>query len=307
MLKSRGGYSFYKGDEQSGLVQKLFSNNVYFSCTAHDFNSSITVIEETDIWSCVWANKDFGMWLFVETLIFGVILVIALRTHSIFKSKEARLERAREAFTRGVAHDMKTPLAIMKNCCECYLEGVNINKNDEYVQTVYDEADKMNESVIAFLNYNRLMTKDYIVREEFDLSEIISSQVEKNMPLAKIRELNVEINIRDGHSYKGDKILIELAAGNYISNAFKYALEGGTVRIELDDEKKFSVYNDCAEISQEKYLEFWNILERGQEDRNRSDKSHGMGLPIVARICELHGIKCWTRSCIGGVIFMMQF
>ena len=79
--------------------------------------------------------------LFVYLQIGGIILAVGVT--GIY-SKQKQLDKMRIDLTNGVAHEMKTPLAVIKNYGECMKEEVNVKKNTYYLDSIIDESDRMN-------------------------------------------------------------------------------------------------------------------------------------------------------------------
>ena len=102
-------------------------------------------------------------------LIFYFIVVITLC--KILK-KAKKLDEAKIAFTSAAAHELKTPLAIIENQCECIMENIAPEKNSEYVKSIYNESLRMNKLVATLLQYNRLASTESIAKERCDLIDI---------------------------------------------------------------------------------------------------------------------------------------
>lgn len=96
--------------------------------------------------------------LFVYIQIGGIILAVGI-TGIYLKQKQ--LDKMRIDLTNGVAHEMKTPLAVIKNYGECMKEEVNVEKNAYYLESIIDESDRMNMLIINMLNYSRYSNRSY--------------------------------------------------------------------------------------------------------------------------------------------------
>lgn len=241
----------------------------------------------------------------ISCIILFVLLIIVTECFMIRSDiKKDRFERAKNSFTRGVAHDMKTPLAIISNLCECYLEGIAPEKNDSYVSDIYKEAGKMNEEIVAFLEYNKLSQMDKIKKEKISFSQLVNEQVERYKPLMQARQLLTNIN---GEIYiYANREYLALAVSNYISNAIKFSPSDGRIDINLTA-NEFSVTNTCDSTEFINDKSIWDIMTTRDKARNRSNGSTGMGLPITAEICRVNGIKCGAADRNGKAYFFMTF
>lgn len=294
-------------EEQKSLIK----DDTYIDVTRtymriDDEEDWIYIVGTRNLYKYAFKSQTFFRWMILETAMFSILILLSGWAYGKYYDSKIRLERARVAFTKGVAHDMKTPLAIIKNCCECYLDDVAPEKNREYVQSIMEVADRMNEEVISFLSYNRLINQNKIEKDEIDFSKLVQKQVDKHLPFADTRHVRVKCEIEPKVILACDEKMMEVAVGNYLSNAIKYCAKRGNVEVKLDKNGELSVYNDCETFSQEQSENMWHVLEKGQADRNTSDGTHGMGLPIVSEICRIHNIKCGCKSTPSGVIFYMK-
>ena len=83
-----------------------------------------------------------------------------------------QLERER-AFTRAAAHELKTPLAILRTHAEALREDITPEKREQYLDIVLDESDRMAELVGRLLELSRLESGAALNRETVDLSALV--------------------------------------------------------------------------------------------------------------------------------------
>jgi hypothetical protein len=239
-------------------------------------------------------------------IFFAVVLVIALFiANKMYKKSRAQMV-SRRAFTGAVAHEMKTPLAIIQNQCECLLENVAPEKHDEYINSILEESQRMNGFVKTFLQYNRLNSAQKVQKKECDLTATVNEELEKYRALFEGKKLQLTCNVAQGVTAKGTRELLSLAVGNYLSNAVRYTEAGGKVEVTLTA-KRFSVYNDCQGLPQDERQRIWDVLYREDAMRSRTGNSTGMGLPICRRIFELLGCRYGCSNVDRGVEFYFSF
>lgn len=264
------------------------------------------------------ANELLSSFIYKTSIVmlFAIFFIITILLIIVFDKvydKNEQINIARDAFTKGVAHDMKTPLAIIRNLCECIMEGVAPEKNDEYIESIYDEAGRMNDEVLSFMQYNRLSVTSEIDKEKINLSDLINDQIERHMQLAEGKELDIKTDICENMYYEGNRELLEIAVANYLSNAIKYTMDKAKIDINLK-EGMFEVLNESTSFGLNDINGIWEVMSRGDRSRNRDDNSSGMGLPITAHICRLHRIKNGVNIITDpeyrikrGVRFYMEF
>lgn len=245
----------------------------------------------------------------VQSMLLISLGVIILLVANYLYKKNQKLEVSRQMFTSAVAHELKTPVAIIQNQCECILEDIAPKKNKEYVKSVYDEATVMNRMIMAFLQYNRLQTVTQIEREKCNLRDIVENEIQKYEDLIEEAGLVLEVELEDKVNAVVNKELLTVVVGNYLSNAYKYTETGRCVKVLLRwDNKKayFEVFNEGGYIDPKYKEAIWDVLGRQDEARNRKTGSSGMGLPICQKILELHGFEYGYENVENGVKFWFR-
>ena len=200
----------------------------------------------------------FTFYLFV---MFAVVTVCILCAATRLYNRQERFESSKRAFVSAAAHELKTPLAVIQNQCECILDGINPEKNQDYVQSVYEEAVRMNGIVKSLLAFNRLSDITEIRKEKCSLSEMAGETVQKYSAFADTVTITSQIEENISAVCNGE--LISIAMDNYLSNAVKYATGEKRINVQLsasDNRFTFKVWNDFdGEIE---VKEIWDIFAR---------------------------------------------
>ena len=248
-------------------------------------------------------HTSFTESLLLITILFAFVYVFVIVAASKLYDKNQKLNQSLRAFTSAAAHELKTPLAVIQNQCECIIENVAPEKNEDYIKSVYDEAVRMNGIVSSFLQYNRLVNADKLQKEKCSLSEIVLTETEKYKAFADMRGVTINAEISaDEITVNCNRDLISMAVDNYLSNAIKYATGEKRVTVKLQN-GRFSVYNTCEGISADTAESMWDILSRDNKARTKDGTSTGMGLPICAEIFKAHGYEYGYRNAKDGVEF----
>lgn len=213
-------------------------------------------------------------------------IALTLVNHYINKNKA---EKAKYIFTNAIAHELKTPLAVIENQSEFILEGVNADKNLEYTKSIYSQTLRMSSLLNNLLRYNKLSSLSKIDKQKTELSSIINTELEKYASLAESKNISLSADLEETQINCNTE-LIALVIDNFISNAIKFSKENAEVKIILKN-KKLSVINPTEkELSKD----IWDMLYT--EDEARGDKSTGMGLPISKVILQLHNYKYGLKN-----------
>lgn len=296
---------------QQGMYQKgLYGNNGIFgpekseqSSTFGDKNNKYTAyyIFQYDVFYN--ATKSYTFQYGIQILVFIFIfvsLILSIGACKIFRKKK-EFDDAKEAFTSGAAHELKTPITIINNQCECLIKNVSPEKNSEYIAAIYRQNKHMSALVNKLLQFNRI-SKETLNKTKFDIKALAEEEINKYKMLADEHGITIETNL-DSKEVNADRDLIALVIDNYLSNAVKNTKNGGKIRVEFSD-KKLGVFNEGKPIDSRISGKIWEVFTRSEE--NDVITSHGMGLATCKKILELHKFKYGYLNRLSGVEFYFE-
>ena len=216
---------------------------------------------------------------------------------------EAELNNAQDAESRrkelisNLAHELKTPLAVIHSYCEGLQLDIAPEKRDRYIQTLLEETDRMDTMVKQMQDLSHLDTgKVELITESFSLDSMIRSVAEKFQPMIAEKQLILHLPM-DNIQMNADISRMEQVITNYLSNAVKYTPEGGQILVKAVQEQPgltFSITNTAAHLSDKALERIYDSFYR--VDTARTEKSTGLGLAIVKGIISLHGGECYVSN-----------
>lgn len=216
---------------------------------------------------------------------------LALATDTVNQMLE-QLEQIVQTLARmsdSIAHDLRTPLSRLQGQLDLLKQ--HSDPSGELIEAVQDEADALLQTFNALLRIAQVESgrKKQGFRQ-FDLAEVVRDVGELYAPVF------VEKAIRFSHvapksevEYTGDRNLWMQALSNLVENALKYTPEGGEVRLELslDGARPRVTLTDSGPGIPKSERE--NVFRRFYRlQRHRGAKGNGLGLSLVAAVCELH-------------------
>ncbi|MEI7947989.1 MAG: ATP-binding protein [bacterium] len=226
------------------------------------------------------------------------------------KAEEAviQLAKARNKFTSVVSHELRSPLATIKEATNLVLEEVLGPVNDEQrdmLNTAKSNIDRLGRLVNDVLAYQKMdagkMQYDF---QENDVNEIIKEANRSALLLAGERKSDIVMELgADIPRLKCDKDKIMQVIFNLMSNGIKYS-ESGPVVIQtrlVNREIQFSVQDSGQGIYPEEINEMFKPFSHG---KGRKKGGTGLGLSITKEIVLAHNGRIWVESEVGkGSIF----
>lgn len=218
-----------------------------------------------------------------------------LQLIEVFNQMMQRLERSfhqASRFSADAAHELKTPLAILQGELERALQQADSGSElQQSLSNLLDEVRRLGSIVRKLLLLSLADAgKMRLQRVEVDLSEVLAELVEDMEMLAP--HLAVELKIAPGLRILGDRDLLVQVLQNLISNAIKYNLPAGWMRIEARDKGLIvcvTVSNSSHDIPAKERERIFDRFHRGDPAHTRHIEGLGLGLSLSREIARAHG------------------
>ena len=219
---------------------------------------------------------------------------------------QKQIEQMRREFVANVSHEMKTPLALLQLYSENLKNNIENIDRDYYCETIIEETEYLNKMVKSMLDISAIESGvSRLLIEEFNLSQLCTSFVDKMRPMLEPFKVNLVIN--EEVNINADPKLIEQVMRNYLTNAITHTAKGDEIKIELsriNNKAIFSVYNQGEQITKEHQENIWNSFYKSDKARVRTTTGNvGLGLYIVKTIIEKHSGNYYVENKDNGVSF----
>ena len=251
------------------------------------------------------AAADYMKYVYLGSAVF-VAACIVFAAYTLEKSyrKNAETEAQRRDFTNAMAHEMKTPLGVIRGFAENLLEDPETGKREYYLRQIIGQTEEMDGAVKEMIQVSRLDSEDLALsRERIDLSELLEEEMERIAVRTEERRIEVRLRHTGAVIVEGDRALLEKAFRCLLDNAVSYNRDEGIITIDVDEERCVMA-NTGDPIPEEDLSRVCEMLWTGsREGRTRaSEEKHlGMGLYLADRIFRLHGMKMTVENTQDGV------
>jgi len=192
--------------------------------------------------------------------------------------------------TDTVAHDLRTPLARLRNRLErASLNSDSSIKHNEEKASLVKDVDGLLKTFNSLLSLSSLESgRQGFKFEEFDLEKVVHDAVDLYIPLAEEKNQIVEIDSKAIY-YKGDRDLFFQVVANLLDNAIKFTHVEGTIKITLNETsnvKTIVIQDNGSGIPHSSVEKAFDRFYRDQEHQHI--EGSGLGLSLVNAVLKLH-------------------
>jgi len=217
-------------------------------------------------------------------------------------SREKLVEQMKSQFVSVAAHQLRTPLSIIKWSLSLLIEEGNLNEEEkDLVTKAYQTNDRMINLVNDLLNVARIEEGRLVYQPKIvEFAEIVQSVCDSLKDFAAQKNIEFSFkNTKDKKIVKVDVEKLSLAVKNLVENALRYTPEGGKVTITLQRKGKevlFSVKDTGVGIPKDQQDRIFTKFFRGANVIRMQTEGSGLGLFITKNIIEAHKGKIWFKS-----------
>lgn len=209
------------------------------------------------------------------------------------------IETLKTDFVSNVSHEMKTPIAIIKNYAEL-LQKDNLTETErkEYALAIEEASVRLSELIGNILKLNKLENQRMLLETTvYDVSRQLSDCILQFEDAWDEKEIELEVELEDYAPIKAEESLLVLVWNNLLSNAIKFTEHGGTItirQVSYEDKIEVTVSDTGCGMSKESQKHIFDKFYQG--DVSHSKEGNGLGLALVKRVLELLDGKITVES-----------
>ena len=222
-------------------------------------------------------------------------------TERTYRQRE-RLEAQRRDFINIMAHEIKTPLGVIRGFSENMKENPGTKKREYYLDQIIRQTEEVDSLVKEMITTSK--AADWKQVKIGDVLISVRSVIEDEMDRLEVqteeKRLNVTLRCEDDWMLPADRKLLEQAFFAILSNAVSYNREEGRIRIVL---KKgiCTIENTGDNIPPEHLPHVCEMFYTVNQSRGGREKHLGMGLYLARQIFAMHGAELKVENTEEGV------
>lgn len=303
-----GADGIYSDEELISLAEKVKKkekgriSELIYIVTENDGEILVSLMDNTVF------NENFTR-LFVFTLVFGVIAIIAITFISVhianrIVSPMEETYKKQKQFTSDAGHELKTPIAAVAANTELLRREIGENK---WLENVVYENERMSDLVGQLLFLSKAENSD-VPKEIIDLSKLVAGEVLPLEALAFEKGKQIESDVGKDITVEGNTSQLRQLVSILLDNALSHGT-GDTIGLSLHNEHHSAVIkvsNESEELSKEQITHLFDRFYRTDESRTDTGSHYGLGLSIAQAVTEAHGGKIHAEYKDGRVIFTVS-
>jgi two-component system, OmpR family, phosphate regulon sensor histidine kinase PhoR len=215
------------------------------------------------------------------------------------------LDELKSNFLSLMSHDLKTPIAKVQALTERLTrEGSNLSEEQKQIlSSVHKSNDELAQYIVSLLNFQKIESQEMkLQKKSNDINLVIEDVVNRLLPLAKEKEIEVELVLEPMFAIEFDEQLIKQVLSNLIDNAIKYNNSGTKVTVrtfDLGEKIEVLVEDNGVGIEPDQMAKLFKKFSRSEKGTSERVKGTGLGLYLAKYFLELHGGSIQVESELG--------
>jgi two-component system sensor histidine kinase QseC len=223
-------------------------------------------------------------------------------------------ERERR-FTRTAAHELKTPLAVLRLNIENALASEDQGSQAYALNNIVRGVDRTDRLIQQLLMHSRIEAKQRHVFKNINIASLMREVIALLAPLALKNHQDISYTGPDEYIIQGEAIFLSILFSNLIDNAIRYSGENSEIKIILSVEQSESLHNTVKVLVQDNGPPIPTavrdkIFEKFFRAHSEKGDGAGLGMAIAAEAAKLHGASIsllpYDQTLLNSFFFTMS-
>ena len=210
------------------------------------------------------------------------------------KQQLEQLEEQKKQFFRHVSHELKTPLASLREGTDLMAEGVvgELGKQQQEVVNILQQNSRELQRLIEnLLDFNHSLEQSSLQYQQLSLDELITDLLSPYQMQIQRRRLKLRLQPQPLCCY-ADPGKLRTSLDNLISNAVNYSEQGGNILISWHSHNSWlniDIANSGEPIPEQDAARIFEPFFQGKASRGGAIKGSGIGLSVARECINVQG------------------
>lgn len=209
---------------------------------------------------------------------------------NLMRSRLHALELQKSSFIRHISHELKTPLAAIREGTELMYDnsvGALNSDQQEVTKIIRNSTTRLQRLIEELLNFNIVLDSTSLQDKEIiNFSALIEQVLSERILDIKRKSLIIEKHFTD-LTFESNTKQLTVIIDNLLSNAIKYSPDFGVITLSAlmnDQQLSFSVSDQGEGITTSQQDKIFDAFYQGTPPKDYNIKSSGLGLTIVKEL-----------------------
>jgi two-component system OmpR family sensor kinase/two-component system sensor histidine kinase BaeS len=216
----------------------------------------------------------------------------------------AESEAVRQRMTSDIAHELRSPVSVMRGQLEAMMDGV-FPLNTEQLVVVYDQTLHLGRLIEDL----RTLTRAEARRLPLEMTRVSPNTFAQRVvadfaPLAQEESIALNADIAPALPFiQADADRLRQILANLLANALAHTPSGGSITVKAartETGVRFAVADTGPGLTSEQAAHVFERFYRADDARQRDRGGSGLGLAITQELVKLHGGRIWVESAPGA-------
>ena len=198
-------------------------------------------------------------------------------------------------YNENAAHEIQTPLAIIRSKTELLMQNKNLRKDSiRLIKSINEATNRLYKLNQSLLIISKIENQYYHEIIEISLREVVAVCLDNYREIMQLRNISIEFEASSQAMVKMNEVLADVLVSNLLSNAIRYNIDKGFIKCHIDDHS-LVISNSGLPLHFDPELLF-RRFQKGSDN----PQSVGLGLSIVRKITDNYRMKI-SYTCIGNI------
>lgn len=268
-----------------------------------------------ELWLDKLVNESMAEFLlyFFEAAVILLVAGLSFWLSGLTLRPIERMHKQQKTFIADAAHELRTPLSVMKTGTESLLADKAATKGDHQIllRDSLEEIDGMADLVndLLFLARHDAFQEDALVK--VNLAKIVARQTAQMNAYATKQLVTIDSDLGGPAYVRGNTAQLKRLCANLLKNAIDYNEPNGTVALSLErsgSSVSLTIVDSGIGLSKHHQIHVFERFYKVDPARSGQTSGAGLGLAIVQQIVLTHGGEITLTSQLGkGTTVIIKF